>query len=233
MPDFDRFDTRHYPTVPVREGYRDWLPVFETTVEDVMDLALLERIEGVPWGDVERVADLGCGTGRTAEWLRSRGALRIDGVDLTPEMLAVARDKGIYDRLVEADVGATGLEGGAYDLVVCCLVDEHLAELSPLYREAGRLLRPQGSFVLVGYHPFFIMAAGMPTHFDHPEGGAVAIETHIHLISTHVAAARAAGLVALEMYEGLVDEEWIRLKPGWERYRDWPVSFAWVWRAPR
>lgn len=56
-------------------------------------------------------------------WLRSRGVARIDGIDLTPEMLARARARGIDDRLELADVAATGLDGGVYDLVTTCLVD--------------------------------------------------------------------------------------------------------------
>ena len=87
----------------------------------------------------------------------------IDGVDLTPEMLARARERGVYRSLREGDVAATGLEPARYDIAVSCLVDEHLADLAPLYAEAARLAR---TFVLVGFHPHFIMAAGMPTHYD-------------------------------------------------------------------
>ena len=141
MPDFARFDTRHYPTVSAREGYREWTPTYEATVEDAMDLALLEKVKSIAWNKASRVADLGCGTGRTGAWLESRGARGLDGVDLTPEMLAVARGRELYERLVEGDVTATGLPGHAYDLVTCCLVDEHLPTLGPLYTEAGRLLR--------------------------------------------------------------------------------------------
>jgi predicted TPR repeat methyltransferase len=54
-------------------------------------------------------------------------------------MLARARARGIYDRLELADVAATGLDGAVYDLVTTCLVDEHLADLRPLYREVSRL----------------------------------------------------------------------------------------------
>jgi hypothetical protein len=113
--------------------------------------------------------------------------------------------------------------------VVCALVDEHLPELGRLYGEARRLLTTPGAFVLVGYHPFFIMAAGVPTHFDRADGEAVAIETYIHLPSAHVAAGRAAGFSATELHEGLIDDAWIARKPKWESYRDWPISFAWVW----
>ena len=189
MPDFARFDQRHYRTVSVREGYRDWLPTYENTVEDTMDLALLDRIVSVPWATMSRVADLGCGTGRTAAWLRSRGVTRIDGVDVTPEMLNVARTKMLHERLIEGDVRSTGLDGRLYDLVVCCLVDEHLPEVTTLYREARRLLSDHGVFVLVGFHPHFIMAAGMPTHFNGTDGDPVAVETYVHLFSEHVAAA--------------------------------------------
>jgi SAM-dependent methyltransferase len=231
VPDFARFDQRHYRTVSVREGYRDWLPSYENTVEDSMDLALLDRIATVPWATMTRVVDLGCGTGRTASWLRARGATRIDGVDMTPEMLDLARAKSLHERLIEGDVRSTGLDGDVYDLAVCCLVDEHLPEVTGLYREARRLLHDDGTFVVVGFHPYFIMSAGMPTHFDGPDGHPVAVETYVHLHSEHVAAAHAVDLVATELHEGLIDDEWIRRKPRWEVYRDWPISFAWVWCA--
>ena len=113
-------------------------------VAQEMDVVLLAALERVPWASVERAADLGCGTGRTGAWLRQHGVARIDGIDLTPEMLAIARGRGIYERLAQADVAGTGLEGGTYDLVTTCLVDEHLRDLRPLYREGARLLRPGG-----------------------------------------------------------------------------------------
>jgi len=230
MLEFSTFDRRRYPILSVREGYREWVPSYETTVQDQMDLVLLEALESVPWAAVKHAADLGCGTGRTGAWLRARGVVRLDGIDLTPEMLAIARVREIYDILGEADVGATGLEGGVYDLVTTCLVDEHLRDLKPLYREASRLLRPGGVHVLIGYHPHFIMTAGMPTHFDRNPDEPVAIETYVHLLSEHVAAARAEDLSLIEMRERLVDDRWIALKPGWEQYRNHPVSFVMAWQ---
>jgi SAM-dependent methyltransferase len=230
MLEFSHFDRRNYPTVSVREGYSAWVPSYETTVQDAMDLVLLDTVESVAWAAVERAVDLGCGTGRTGAWLRAHGVARLDGIDLTPEMAAVARSRKIYDDLFEADIAATGLGGGIYDLVTTCLVDEHLRDLRPLYGEASRLLRPGGTHVLVGYHPYFIMAAGIPTHFDRKPGQSVAIETYVHLFSDHVAAARSVDLSLIEMRERLVDDRWIGLKPRWKQYRNHPVSFAMVWR---
>jgi hypothetical protein len=122
------------------------------------------------------------------------------------------------------------LEGGAYDLVTTSLVDEHLEDLRPLYRESARLAAKGGAHVLVGFHPFFIMKVGMPTHFDGPDGKPVAIETYIHLFSEHAQAAIAAGWSLAEMHEQVIDERWIAKKPKWAQYKDCPVSFLAVWR---
>jgi SAM-dependent methyltransferase len=228
MADFTPFDTRGYRTVDVRSGYGEWVDTYEQTVEDAMDIELLESLESVRWEG--EVADLGCGTGRTGAWLAARGIEAIDGVDLTPEMLAVARERGNHRRLVEADVTATGLDGEHYDLVVTSLVDEHLADLRPLYAEAYRLAKPGATYVLIGYHPHFIMATGMPTHYDNASGESVAIETHLHLLSDHTAAALTAGWELAELKERVIDDVWVELKPKWDRLRGQPVTFAFVWR---
>ncbi|MFJ1752892.1 class I SAM-dependent DNA methyltransferase [Kitasatospora sp. NPDC088134] len=229
MVDFSLFDTRGYPTVDVRTGYAGWVDSYERTVEDAMDVDVLARLTAPRWDAAATAVDLGCGTGRTGAWLRARGVGAVDGVDLTPEMLARARERGAHRRLTEGDLAATGLDADSYDLAACSLVDEHLADLTPLYREAHRLVRPGGLFVLVGLHPLFIMSAGMPTHYDGPDGP-VAITTHVHLVSDHVTAALGAGWQLAELREEVVGEQWIALKPKWERHRGRPVSAAYVWR---
>jgi SAM-dependent methyltransferase len=230
--DHRHFDLRRYPVLGVRDGYGEWAETYEGVVQDEMDVRLLERVSTVDWAAAERALDLACGTGRTGAWLRARGVRRIDGVDLTPEMLARAEARGAHDRLVAADIRDTGLPASAYDLVVESLADEHLPDLGPLYREAARLARPGAAFVVVGYHPHFLMN-GVPTHFDRRDGsGPATIESHVHLFSDHARAARRAGWSLAEMEEGVVDDAWIAKKPRWERYRHHPVSFCLVWRRP-
>lgn len=231
MAEFAQFDRRGYRTVDVRRGYGEWVATYEDTVQDAMDIALLDALRNVTWAGV--AADLGCGTGRTGAWLRAHGVAAVDGVDLTPEMLERARERGAHRRLVEGDVAATGLDSGAYDVVTCSLVDEHLATLGPLYAEAHRLARPGGTFVLVGFHPHFIMASGMPTHYDDAAGEPVAIETHVHQLSDHVSAALEAGWALAELRERLIDDEWIARKPKWTALRGQPIAFAFAWAAPR
>jgi SAM-dependent methyltransferase len=229
--EFSPFDKRGYATLGVRDGYAEWAGTYEQTVLDLMDLRLLARLRSVDWTGDGRVLDLACGTGRGGAWMRRAGVRQIEGIDLTEPMLEQARAKGVYDRLSLGDVRATGLASGTYRLVTQLLADEHMPDLAPLYREVARLLAPAGQFVIVGYHPHFLMM-GIATHFDRASGESVAIESHVHLTSDHVGAAHAAGLHLVEMVEGVVDDSWIAAKPKWEKYRHHPVTFAMVWRRP-
>jgi predicted TPR repeat methyltransferase len=223
------FDKRRYPVVSAQTGYAEWAGHYEATVAAGLDRPLLDALKGIRWDDMKTAADLACGTGRTGVWLSQHGVRFIDGVDVTPEMLQIAESKSAYRRLQRADVAATDLPPSSYDLCTLVLADEHLADLIPVYLEAARLLVSGGSFVLIGYHPFFLMN-GTPTHYHRADGVAVTIQSYVHLFSEHYQAGSNAGLTLLEFQERVIDEDWLLTKPKWREYLHWPVSFALVWR---
>jgi SAM-dependent methyltransferase len=195
-----------------------------------MDLRLLERLKSVQWTAVGEAIDLACGTGRIGVWLASHGVANVDGIDLTPAMMDRARAKRVYRDLSIGDVTNTGLPARSYDLAVQVLADEHLSDIAPLYDETARITRERGTFVIVGYHPFFLLN-GLPTHFHRADNDEpLTIESHIHLASDHVRAAGAAGWSLIEMDEGIIDDDWLSAKPKWAKYRQWPVSYVMVWR---
>ncbi|MBC8451876.1 MAG: class I SAM-dependent methyltransferase, partial [Rhodospirillaceae bacterium] len=51
-----------------------------------------------------RILDLGCGTGLVGKALAAHGFHQLDGVDISPAMLAEARRKGIYGDLLIGDM---------------------------------------------------------------------------------------------------------------------------------
>ena len=91
---------------------------------------LLERA-GVAAARRLRVLDLGCGTGLSGAALAGF-ARRLEGLDLSPRMLAEARKRGIYHALHEADL-LDWLPGrtGAFDLIAAADVLNYLGELAP------------------------------------------------------------------------------------------------------
>jgi SAM-dependent methyltransferase len=184
----------------------------------------------VDWSKVDTVIDLACGTGQVGTWLHQKGVPRVDGVDLSLEMLRLAQRKGVYQQLIQCDILACPLVTAAYDLAICSLATCHLPDLRPLFREAGRLLRPGGQFIIIDYHPFFLLN-GIPTHFDDEQGRPIAIQNYVHLISDYVRNGRQLGWVLEEMEERLVDEDWVAQAPGMGKYLHQPVTFAMVWRV--
>lgn len=226
--DFKKFDQRNYKMVSPKAGYGEWAETYENSVPDQLDIRILEQIKSVSWQGTKECLDLACGTGRIGHWLKGKTVSVIDGIDLTPEMLKKAEAKKLYRNLAVGSVENTQIDH-RYDLIVMSLVDEHLANLKLVYREAARLSEDNAQFVVVGMHPFFFMT-GMPTHFKGKHGNSTAIETHIHLMSDHVRAAFSAGWQLQEMHEDVIDDDWIKTKPKWKKFRNFPVNYGYVWR---
>lgn len=88
--------------------YRDWAERYDHDVFEVLGVTGTARIAALlaahqPDRD-SPVIDLGCGTGEVGVRLRALGFTDVDGVDLSPEMLAVADRKRCYASTAVADL---------------------------------------------------------------------------------------------------------------------------------
>lgn len=99
-----------------------------------------------PGGDLE-VLDAGCGTGLCGRRLRPY-ACRLDGVDLSPAMLARARKTGFYDTLIEAELtDFLAANSAAYDWIVSADTLCYFGDLREVMVAAAGALRSEGRFV--------------------------------------------------------------------------------------
>lgn len=94
----------------------------------------------------DRIADLGCGGGKYAAWIASRG-LRVVGVDRASRFLPEARR---LVRFVQADVARLPIAAASMDKAMSVDVAEHLSPeaLAGALREASRVLRLSGRLVV-------------------------------------------------------------------------------------
>ena len=93
------------------------------------------------------VLDLGCGTGLAGAAFRDMAA-RLDGIDLSPAMIAKAGERAIYERLSVADIETALFESAAaYDLVLAADSLVYLGDLTAVFVGAAQALKPGGMFL--------------------------------------------------------------------------------------
>lgn len=93
------------------------------------------------------ILDLGCGTGLAGAVFKPLAA-RLEGVDLSPAMIAKARARHIYDRLDVADLEtALAAPGPAYDLILASDTLVYLGDLATVFAAVAARLGPNGFFL--------------------------------------------------------------------------------------
>ncbi|MBO0683398.1 MAG: methyltransferase domain-containing protein [Candidatus Dormibacteraeota bacterium] len=111
-----------------------------------------------------RLLDVACGTGRHLELLRDR--FQVEGVDLDPEMLAIARRRLPGVELYQGDFRSFDL-GRRYDVVTCLFSSigyaADVAELRQAITTMARHLEPGGLLVV---EPFIAPGQFIPEHIQ-------------------------------------------------------------------
>jgi predicted TPR repeat methyltransferase len=93
------------------------------------------------------VLDLGCGTGLAGAAF-AEVATRIDGIDLSPQMIAKARSRGLYADLAVADIESfLASDGRTYDLILAADTLVYLGDLTPTLVGVRGRLKPGGFFL--------------------------------------------------------------------------------------
>jgi predicted TPR repeat methyltransferase len=141
----------------IRSLFDGYAPAFDAALTDGLDYRgpdlLLRAVRAACGGGGMKfgsLLDLGCGTGLAGAAFRPFCDWLV-GVDLSPAMLAQARSKGLYDRLVEQEVmtflAAEAALGARYHLIVAADVFVYFHELTQMPGLVARVLAPGGLIV--------------------------------------------------------------------------------------
>lgn len=146
-------DGRDVPATAPRQYVESLFDGYATGFEEHLVQVLKYRAPQVLVAELQRrglrhvrALDLGCGTGLCGLELRPLSD-RLDGVDLSGNMVEQAIARGVYDEVVQADL-AHHLEttGNRYDLVLAADVFIYVGALEAVFAGVARVLEAGGTF---------------------------------------------------------------------------------------
>jgi ubiquinone/menaquinone biosynthesis C-methylase UbiE len=142
------------PEHPVLSEYSSAAREYDDRWAFYVDATTRETLKRLRLRGNEHLLDVGCGTGELLMRVRARyPEARLAGIDPVSEMLEVARGK-IHPTGTDLRVGwADELPWGdeTFDVVVSCNMFHYVDHPLQALREAFRVLRPRGTFVLTDW----------------------------------------------------------------------------------
>lgn len=132
--------------------YSDWAETYDQTMLGGLSYSSPQRVAALAAVTEQRrnarILDVGCGTGLLASCLRARGFNRVDGLDYSAPMLAVAQREGRIDQAFLCDLNERlEMETECYDMLASTGTFTHghveagcLPELLKLLVPGGRLV---------------------------------------------------------------------------------------------
>lgn len=96
---------------------------------------------------VSRMLEIGCGTGNTSAWIKSKTGCWTAGVELFPAVARQAERK--LDSVLIADIQAAHLPfpAGSFDVILCLDVLEHLRDPWAVIEKLAALLSAEGCLI--------------------------------------------------------------------------------------
>jgi predicted TPR repeat methyltransferase len=148
------------------------------------------------------VLDLGCGTGACGEFLH-KIAEPLVGVDLSPNMLAVAKQKNLYDELISAEL-TDYLKNSSlsFDLITAAGVFILIGSLIKPFQLVAQHLEPEGLFILTLYKGEDNKGESKQTK----DGVSLRHNLHFAHNITHIKKSALAAGLSIEVIEEVIHE---------------------------
>lgn len=122
----------------------------------------------LPDFDQKTVLDLGCGYGWHCSYAAQNGASRVIGVDISENMLAVAKAKNM-DSVIEyrrAAMEDLVFPNHSFDVIISSLAFHYIQDFQTLAEHISRWIKPNGALVFSVEHPLFTAYGTQDWYYD-------------------------------------------------------------------
>lgn len=100
-----------------------------------------------------QVISIGCGSGVDTRWLADNGADKVAGIDISANLLAIAKSNNPDIEFYEMDMEKLDFPDDSFDLAYSSLAIHYVDDWTKPLKEALRVLRSGGQYVFSCGHP--------------------------------------------------------------------------------
>ena len=144
MKDFEALSRKHFDRQAAEYDQRDTYYYSQNGKISCRDIA--QQIKSIPY---KALLDVGCGTGYLLDLLAGQKAASYCGLDLSEEMIRVAKGKAIPGaEFVAGSADKLPYPDESFDIVTCSQSFHHYPYPEKAMREAWRVLKNGGLYIL-------------------------------------------------------------------------------------
>jgi len=180
----------------IQKAYDRWFNVYENNINPTRDLSHASLKTADISFNNQKVLDLGCGTGLNTRWMLEQKAL-VTGVDFSSGMLSIAKNsiKHANVSFIEMDLlDDWNFDNSYFDIVVSCLVLEHIKNVDQIFRKISPILSDDGYLFMSELHPFKQIFGSQARFIDKENGKEEKVNVFQHSITEFIEAGLNSGL---------------------------------------
>jgi ubiquinone/menaquinone biosynthesis C-methylase UbiE len=153
-------------------GVADWYDQYLKDEDSYQNKVILPNLERVLSLDHNNsLLDIGCGQGYFSLVLAKKVA-KVIGLDISPELVSMAKEQSKKLNLKNTTFGVSpasdlsSVPDQSIDKAICILAAQNIEDLDKVFLEISRVLKKDGSFVMVINHPSFRIPQASDWHFN-------------------------------------------------------------------
>ena len=185
----------------IQKAYNEWSESYDTDENLTRDLDQKVTQDIFANLHFNSILEIGCGTGKNT-WFLSQIGENVHAVDLSEGMIDKAKAKiqaGNVNFSIMDITKKWMFDDVSFDLVVCNLVLEHIADISFVFSEAVRVLQSNRRFFIDELHPFRQYVGKKARYHNFEEE--IEVDAFVHHISDFVNAAMSNDLRLINLNE--------------------------------
>jgi SAM-dependent methyltransferase len=186
--------------------------IYNALLERPSTFALLDDLKG------QDIVDMGCGSGVYAEYFIDQSANKVTCVDASSEMVGIV-NRNLHGKVnayvQDLNFGLPIEAAESADVIISSLVLHYIEDLTAVFKDVYRVLKPGGYMVFSTHHPFADFECSVSGNYFEKEliheewdtvGTPVNVSFYRRSLTEICDAVTSSGLFISKITEGCVDE---------------------------